>query len=79
MDQAGSRGERVFLQGLPEVPVYVAAYWLKRDGGREKRFVLCTRALSPGHIVRWGKKRWVHRRLLQDGEGQILSGAVRTG
>ncbi len=57
LDQARSRGERVFLEGL-EVPVYVAAYWLKRDGGREKRFVLCTKALSPEHIVRWGKRRW---------------------
>ena len=59
LDQSSSRGEQVFLDGLPEVPVYVAAYWLKRDGGgREKRFVLCSRALSPEHIVRWGKKRW---------------------
>jgi hypothetical protein len=59
LDGAGSRGERVWLEGL-EVPVYVAAYWLKkRDGGsREKRFVLCTKALSPRHIVRWGKRRW---------------------
>jgi hypothetical protein len=57
LDQAGSRGERVFLEGL-SVPVYVAAYWLKRDGGREKRFVVCTRALRPEHIVRWGKRRW---------------------
>lgn len=57
LDQAGLRGERVFLEGL-EVPVYVAAYWLRRDGGREKRFVLSTKALSPEHIVRWGKRRW---------------------
>jgi len=59
LDQTAIRGERVYLQGLA-VPVYVAAYWLKRDGGggREKRFVLCTRALSPEHIVRWGKRRW---------------------
>jgi hypothetical protein len=57
LDQAGSRGERVFLEGLA-APVYVAAYWLKRDGGREKRFVLATKALSPAHIVRWGKRRW---------------------
>ena len=57
LDQATIRGERVFLDGLA-VPVYVAAYWLKRDGTREKRFVLSTRALSPEHIVRWGKRRW---------------------
>jgi hypothetical protein len=58
LDQSTSRGERVFLEGL-KVPVYVAAYWLgKRDGGREKRFVLSTKALRPEHIVRWGKKRW---------------------
>lgn len=58
LDQAGILGRRVFLEGLPEVPVYVASYWLKRDGGRERRFVLCTKELSPGHIVRWGKRRW---------------------
>lgn len=57
IDQAAIRGERVYLEGLA-VPVYVAAYWLKRDGGRQKRFVLCTKALSPAHIVRWGKRRW---------------------
>lgn len=57
LDQAGSRGERVFLEGL-EVPVYVAAYLLKRDGTTERRFALCTKALSPEHIVRWGKRRW---------------------
>jgi hypothetical protein len=59
LDQAATRGERVFLYGLPEVAVYVACYWLKkRDGTREKRFVLSTKALSPAHIVRWGKRRW---------------------
>lgn len=59
LDQAGLRGECVFLDGL-SVPVYVASYWLKKrdGGGREKRFVLCTKALSPAHIVRWGKRRW---------------------
>ncbi len=58
LDRSDSRGERVYLEGLEEVPVYVASYWLKRDGSREKRFVLSTKALSPGHIVRWGKRRW---------------------
>lgn len=57
LDQATIRGERVFLDGLA-VPVYIAAYWLKREGSREKRFVLCTKGLSPAHIARWGKKRW---------------------
>lgn len=38
--------------------MYVASYWLKREGKREKRFVLSRKALSPGHIVRWGKRRW---------------------
>jgi hypothetical protein len=57
LDQTAIRGKRVYLEGL-SVPVYVAAYWLKRDDGREKRFVLCTKALSPEHIVRWGKRRW---------------------
>lgn len=58
LDRTGSRGERVFLEGLPEVPVYVASYWLKREGKREQRFVLSTKALSAKHIVRWGKRRW---------------------
>jgi hypothetical protein len=59
LDQSTSRGERVFLDGLPEVPVYVAAYWLRgRDGTRAKRFVISTRALRAEHIVRWGKRRW---------------------
>ena len=70
LDQAGSRGERVYLQGLA-VPVYVAAYWLKRDGGREKRFVLCTRALSPGHIVRWGKRRWCIEGFFKTAKGRF--------
>ena len=36
-------GEKAWLEGLEELPVYVASYWLKRDGGRERRFVLSTR------------------------------------
>lgn len=51
-------GEKAWLEGLEELPVYVASYWLKRDGGRERRFVLSTKALSPKHIMRWGKRRW---------------------
>lgn len=42
-----------------EIPVYVAPYWLRRDGGKkERRFVLSTKAMRPRHIVRWGKRRW---------------------
>lgn len=58
LDQAAIRGERVFLEGMEGVPAYVASYWLKRDGGRERRFVLCSKALSPKYIARWGKRRW---------------------
>lgn len=57
LDQAGIRGGPAWLEGS-EVPVYVASYWLKRDGNRERRFVLSTKALSGRHIVRWGKRRW---------------------
>jgi Transposase DDE domain len=64
LDRRGRRGRRqrggqeaAWLEGL-EIPVYVASYWLKRDGKRERRFVLSTKALSPKHIVRWGKRRW---------------------
>jgi hypothetical protein len=53
LDQADIRGQRVFLEGLAEMPVYVASYLLKREGTTERRFVLCTKALSPAHIVRW--------------------------
>jgi hypothetical protein len=38
--------------------VYVASYWLKRDGKKERRFVLSTKAMHPRHVVRWGKRRW---------------------
>jgi hypothetical protein len=57
LDQAGIRGGPAWLEGS-EVPVYVASYWLKREGKRERRFVLSTKALSGRHIVRWGKRRW---------------------
>lgn len=58
LDQTSRRGGPMWLEGL-DIPVYVASYWLKRDGGvRERRFVLSTKALSPKHIVRWGKRRW---------------------
>lgn len=57
LDRAATYGEAVFLEGL-KVPVYVAPYMLKRDGTKEERFVICAKALSPDHIVRWGKKRW---------------------
>jgi hypothetical protein len=50
--------KRVCLEGL-DVAVYVASFWLKREGGsKEQRFVLCTKAMSAKHIVRWGKRRW---------------------
>src|SRR3982751_3408753 len=64
LDRGGRRGQRrrggqeeSWLEGL-EIPVYVASYWLKREGGRERRFVLSTKAMHPRHIVRWGKRRW---------------------
>ena len=47
----------MWLEGL-EVPVYVASYWRKRDGKKERRFVLSTKAMHPRHVVRWGKRRW---------------------
>jgi len=70
LDQAGSRGERAFLKGS-EVPVYVASYWLKRDGKRERRFVLSTKALSQGHIVRWGKRRWCIEGFFKTAKGRF--------
>lgn len=70
LERAAIRGERVFLEGLA-VPVYVASYWPKRDGGREKRFVLCTRALHPRYIVRWGKRRWCIEGLFKTAKGRF--------
>lgn len=58
LDRTPRRGGPAWLEGLEEVPVYVASYWLKRDGKRERRFVLSTKAMCPRHIVRWGKRRW---------------------
>ncbi len=58
LDRVPRRGGSAWLEGLEEVPVYVASYWLKRDGTRERRFVLATKAMRPRHIVRWGKRRW---------------------
>jgi hypothetical protein len=58
VDRAPRWGALVYLEGL-EIPVYVASYQLKKpDGKRKRRFVLCTKAMSAGHIVRWGKRRW---------------------
>jgi Transposase DDE domain len=65
LDRRGRRGQRqrggqeqaAWLEGL-EIPVYLASYWLKRDGKRDRRFVLSTKAMHPRHIVRWGKRRW---------------------
>lgn len=52
-------GQEARLEGLDEeIPVYLASYWLKRDGTRERRFVLSTKAMRPRHIVRWGRRRW---------------------
>jgi Transposase DDE domain len=58
LDRTPRRGGPAWLEGLEEVPVHLASYWLKRDGKRERRFVLSTKAMCPRHIVRWGKRRW---------------------
>lgn len=58
LDRGGWRGGAAWLEGLEGVPVYVASYWLKRDGKKERRFVLSTKAMHPRHVVRWGKRRW---------------------
>ena len=59
VDRAPRRGGPAWVEGLEEVAVYVASYWLKRDGGKkERRFVLSTKAMRPRHVVRWGKRRW---------------------
>jgi Transposase DDE domain len=52
-----TRGEQVALRGL-SFPVFVSWVWLKRQGQREQRFAVSTRALSGTHIARWGKRRW---------------------
>lgn len=52
-----TRGEQVKLRGL-SFPVFVCWPWLKRQGQREQRFAVSTRALSGTRIARWGKCRW---------------------
>ena len=81
MGQRGKRrGQRVWLEGLEEVPVYVASYWLKRNGGeRERRFVLSTKAMHPRHIVRWGKKRWRIEGFFKTAKGRFGLGRFGQG
>ena len=50
-------GERVTPTGL-SYPVTVARYYLKRDTGRETRFVVATFSAKAQVVVRWGKRRW---------------------
>ncbi len=57
LQQLSYRGERVWLKVL-DVGVYISSFWLKREGAKERRFVLSTKALQGRHIVRWGKSRW---------------------
>lgn len=78
--QAGKRpAERVWLEGLEEIPVYIASYWLKRAGQRERRFVISTKALSPRHIVRWGKRRWRIEGLFKTVKGRFSLGRFGQG
>ncbi len=84
LDRTGLRGKRqggqeAWLEGLEEVPVYVASYWLKRDGARERRFVLSTKALSPKHIVRWGKRRWRIEGFFKIAKGRFSLGRFGQG
>ncbi len=51
------KGQQVRLVGL-KFPVSVSWYYLKRDGKREKRFVLSTKPLKASNITWWGKRRW---------------------
>lgn len=51
------RGQQVRLADLP-FPVTITWFYLKRDGKREKRFVLSTRPLKSSTIMWWGKRRW---------------------
>ena len=40
------------------LPITFSWVWLKRDNAWEKRYILCTRALSPQNLARIGKRRW---------------------
>ena len=50
-------GECVTPTGL-SYPVTVARYHLKRDAGRETRFVVATFSARARVVTRWGKRRW---------------------
>ncbi len=77
---AGGGGqEEAWLEGL-EIPVYVASYWLKkRDGQRERRFVLSTKAMHPRHIVRWGKRGWRIEGFFKTAKGRFSLGRFGQG
>ena len=80
LERAPRRGGPARLEGLEEVPVYVASYWLKRDGGkRERRFVLSTKAMCPRHIVRWGKRRWRIEGFFKTAKGRFSLGRFGQG
>ncbi len=74
LDRTPHRGGPVWLEGLEEVPVYIASYWLRRGGEREQRFVLSTKALSAKHIVRWGKRRWRIEGFFKTAKGRFSLG-----
>lgn len=51
------KGQRVFLKDVP-FSVSISWFYLKRDGKKEKRFVLSTRPLKGSTITWWGRRRW---------------------
>lgn len=72
LDRAGRQGGPLFLEGLPDVPVYAASYQVKKPAGkRERRFVLTTKAMRPRHIVRWGRRRWMIEAFFKSAKGRF--------
>jgi hypothetical protein len=51
------RGQIVYIKGW-EKPVYLSWFWLKRNGKRQKRYVISTKAIAGKRISKLGKRRW---------------------
>lgn len=51
------RGQIVHIKGW-EKPVYLSWFYIKRDGKRQKRYVISTKAIAGKTITKLGKRRW---------------------
>ena len=57
--QLSKRGERVGLHDLPDQPLYVSWCDVKRDGGKNRFYVVSTFAAGGAYLARRYRKRWL--------------------